>query len=197
MIGAERVALVLLAAGLSTRFGAEDKLAAPLNGLPLGLHAARTVAAIPFAARIAVTGARPLAFTSYGFTTVENDDPAAGQGRSIALGVQAARRADVDAVLVMLADMPFVTAGHVRALFDGFDGNHAVVASTTGDWSGPPALFGAVHFDLLAQLSGDHGPRTLIKAADLVAALPAELADIDTRQDLQAAYADLVRSRPS
>jgi molybdenum cofactor cytidylyltransferase len=189
MIKAERVAVVLLAAGLSTRFGEEDKLAAPLNGLPLGLHAARTVGAIPFAARIAVTGARPLDFAAYGFTPVENDDPAAGQGRSIALGVHAARAPGVDAVLVMLADMPFVTVAHIMALLDAFDDGRPVVASTTGDWSGPPALFGTVYFDLLARLSGDQGPRTLIKTAKLVAAQPADSIDIDTRQDLRSATA--------
>jgi molybdenum cofactor cytidylyltransferase len=184
MIRVERVALVLLAAGLSTRFGADDKLAAPLNSLPLGLHAASMAATLPFTARIAVTGARPPDFAAYGFTTVENDDPAAGQGRSIALGVQAARAHEVDAVLVILADMPFVTAVHIMAMLDAFDASHPVVASTTGDWSGPPALFGAVHFDILAQLSGDHGPRHLIRTGKLVAASPAELADIDTRRDL-------------
>ena len=41
MIAADAVAVVLLAAGRSTRFGARDKLAEPLAGLPLGLHAAR------------------------------------------------------------------------------------------------------------------------------------------------------------
>jgi molybdenum cofactor cytidylyltransferase len=184
MIRAERVALVLLAAGLSTRFGADDKLAEPLNGLPLGLHAASMTATLPFAVRIAVTGASPPDFAAHGFTTVENDDPAAGQGHSIALGAQAARAPGVDAILVMLADMPFVTADHIMALLDGMDESRAVVASTSGDWSGPPALFGDVHFDMLTRLSGDHGPRQLIRTAKLITASPAILADIDTRQDL-------------
>lgn len=187
MIGAERVALVLLAAGQSSRFGADDKLAEPLHDLPLGLHAASMAASLPFAVRIAVTGASPPDFTAYGFATIANSDPGAGQGHSIALGVQAARALGVDAIMVVLADMPFVTAAHITALLDGLDADHTVVASTSGDWSGPPALFGAIHFDSLARLSGDNGPRHLIRTAKLVSASPAVLADIDTRQDLQSA----------
>ena len=49
------VAAILLAAGRSRRFGAADKLAVDLDGLPLGLHAARTLADVPLAARILVT----------------------------------------------------------------------------------------------------------------------------------------------
>jgi molybdenum cofactor cytidylyltransferase len=184
MIRSDRTALILLAAGLSTRFGVQDKLAERLHDLPLGLHAARTAAALPFAARIAVVGPQSRDFTAYGFAMLLNDDPAAGQARSIALGVGEAQHHEIDAVLILLADMPFVTTSHLRTLMDAADDSASIVASATDSWSGPPTLFGSAHFTALQHLTGDRGARLLIKQARLVHASAAELADIDTKRDL-------------
>jgi len=185
MIAAERVAVVLLAAGLSTRFGVGDKLAAPLDGLALGLHAARRFASLPFVAKIAVVGEDGPDFGSSGFETVVNPDPGAGQSGSISLGLAAALRGEPDAVLILLADMPFVTIAHVEALLARLDAAHPIVASTDGAHPSPPALFAAASFTLLADLTGDTGARALLRTATLVAASPAELADVDTLDDLR------------
>src|SRR3546814_15509343 len=48
MIEPEAVALILLAAGRSTRFGVADKLAAPLPGSPLAQPQANPLSPIPF-----------------------------------------------------------------------------------------------------------------------------------------------------
>jgi molybdenum cofactor cytidylyltransferase len=184
MIAAETVALILLAAGRSTRFGPRDKLAEPLDGLALGLHAARMFGALPFAARIAVTRAGGPDFAPCGFATAVNADPDGGQSCSIRLGLARARQARPEAVLIALADMPFVTTAHIAALLARFDAAHPVVGSTDGAQPRPPALFGAALFATLDTLSGDAGARTLLRNAALVAAPPGELADIDTPADL-------------
>ncbi|MBW4331196.1 nucleotidyltransferase family protein [Stakelama sp. CBK3Z-3] len=178
----DRVALLLLAGGRSRRFGDADKLSVDLNGVPLGLHAANALSALPFAARIAVVGGTALRFP--GFETVHNDAPEAGMSRSLALGVAAARAADPQAVLVMLADMPFVSADHVRRVLAAGDGATALVASSAGDTAMPPALFGADYFDALETQSGDKGARHLLRTAHIVTTAPGELADIDTPEDL-------------
>ena len=178
----DRVALILLAAGLSRRFGDSDKLIVDLNGVPLGLHAANALSALPFAARIAVMGKTALAFQ--GFETVHNDTPEAGMSWSLALGVAAARIHRPQAVLVVLADMPFVSEAHVRALLAAGEGAGAIVASGAGGAPMPPALFGADHFDTLESQSGDKGARQLLHAATIVTAPPHELTDIDTPQAL-------------
>ena len=175
---ADRVALLLLAAGLSRRFGDRDKLTADLNGVPLGLHAANALCALPFAARIAVVGNNAPDFD--GFETVHNDSPEAGMSRSLALGVAAARIHEPTAVLVLLADMPFVSAAHIRNLLAAGDGPAAIVASSAGGAPMPPALFGADHFDTLEAQRGDKGARDLLRAATVVTAPPHELTDIDT-----------------
>lgn len=176
------VAAVLLAAGRSTRFGAADKIAAELDGVPLGLHAARTIAALPLALRYVVTGATPRDYP--GFEIVPNLRPEAGLSRSIALGVAAARAAGAQAVLIALADMPCVAAEHFLRLIERADGPDALVASTDGGHRTPPAVFGADWFDELEALSGDRGARDLLQRGTAISAAPGDLLDIDTPDDL-------------
>jgi len=179
------VAAVLLAAGLSRRFGTDDKLAMQLDGVPLGLHAARTLAGLPLDHRIVVTGPSPLDWP--GFTPVTNDRPEQGMGHSLALGVRPARALGVSAVLVALADMPFVSSCHFALLLSCYRDPDSIACSSDGKRRMPPALFGSRWFDALADLSGDTGARALLGKAQPVIAGADELADVDDRADFHAA----------
>ncbi|QDZ07898.1 nucleotidyltransferase family protein [Sphingomonas panacisoli] len=176
------VAAVLLAAGLSRRFGDEDKLQMLLDGMPLGLHAARTLSALPLDHRIVVTRQNSLDWPD--FTRVINYQPEIGMGHSLALGVRSACQMGADAVLVALADMPFVPLEHFAALLARHRGAASVIASSSGTQRMPPALFGRDWFERLESLTGDAGARTLLTDADTVAAKGAELVDIDSAGDL-------------
>ena len=181
----ERTILVLLAAGRSERFGdGGSKLDQPLLGRPLGLHVAVTLADMPFRERIAVVARAELNYGQHGFRTVINEDPARGMASSIRLGVACAQALGADAVLIALADMPRVTAAHVRCLFDASDGPDSVVASSDGVAAKPPALFGRARFDGLLQLDGSGGARALIRSGRHVVAGAGELVDIDTPDEL-------------
>ncbi|WP_033923013.1 nucleotidyltransferase family protein [Sphingomonas sp. 37zxx] len=186
MIAPEDIALVLLAAGRSERFGAADKLEQPFLTEPLAFHVVTALAAIPFKRRIAVVSGTRLDFAGRGYEVVANPRADAGQGHSLGLCVAAARRIDARAVLVALADMPRVTAAHVLRLIDGAEGESAVVASSNGSRPMPPALFGRGHFDTLLALEGDEGARALVRGGKHVIASPDELIDIDTPDDLAA-----------
>lgn len=185
MIAAERVALVLLAAGRSRRFNDGDKLTEHFLDKPLAYHVVTALQKISFCARIAVVSETALDFAALGYRVVENPDPSLGQARSLCYGVQAAIEADAEAVLVALADMPRVTAGHVYRLFDAYDGAQAIVASSDGVRPMPPALFGKGRFETLLTLDGDQGGRELIRRGHHVVTSPAELVDIDTQEDLR------------
>lgn len=184
MIEAERVALVLLAAGRSERFGAQDKLMAPYLGRPLGMHVVVALEAVPFCERIAVTAGTALDLAGCGYRIIRNDDPSAGMGRSLRLGVEAACAGRAEAVLIALADMPRVTATHIYRLLDRAEGPDAIVASSDGTVPRPPALFGCDHFDALLGMHGDMGARELVRHGHHVVTSPAELADVDTPEDL-------------
>lgn len=186
MIAAERVALILLAAGRSERFGQADKLTQPFLGKPLAQHVVTALEAVPFAARIAVCSATELDLAARGYEVVVNDAPAEGQSRSVRLGMAAAQAHDIDAVLIALADMPRVTAAQVWRLLDTASGEDDALASSDGVQPRPPALFGRAHFPMLETLVGDQGARELILKGRHIVTSAAELIDIDTPQDLEA-----------
>jgi molybdenum cofactor cytidylyltransferase len=188
MIAAEDIALVLLAAGRSARFvGAESKLDALVDGMPLGLHAAHTLSGVPFKARVAIVRRSQIDYAAHGFDVVRNEDPVGDMASSIRLGIRSAQRHGASAVLIALADMPRISADHVQRLLAAADGAHSVVASVSaGSAPKPPALFGNACFDALLSLSGDHGARDLIRAGLFVEAPAATLVDIDTHADLAA-----------
>lgn len=187
------VAAVLLAAGRSARFGDADKLVAPLADLPLGFHAARTLSMLPLAWRFVVTGAAAIEWP--GFVAVPNGQTDAGLGCSLALGAAAAERAGADAVLVALADMPFVPVEHFERLLAGYHGPDSVLATGDGTRRMPPALFGAGWFAPLLALSGDRGARTLLDRAELITTPAENLIDVDRPDDLMRAQAQLATIR--
>ncbi len=185
MLAPERTALILLAAGRSLRFANADKLAEPFLEKPLAYHVVTAFENIPFLARIAIVSGTSLDFAARGYRVEENRDPSRGQARSLCQGVTVAREAGADAVLVALADMPRVTAAHVYRMFDAADGADTIVASSDGRQPRPPALFGGNRFADLLDLEGDEGARALIRRGHHVVTSPAELVDVDTREDLE------------
>ena len=189
MIEAGKVAAILLAAGQSLRFGAADKLFAPIDGEPLLVHAARRIVELELAHRIAVCsdaqGAAASLLLPLGFEIAVNPHPERGLSSSLACGIAAAAVGQADAALIALADMPFVSLRHLRSLLAAFDPIHApVVASARNGLAMPPALFARTMFASLRQAKGNQGGRKLLVTARLVEAPPAELADVDIPEDL-------------
>ncbi len=189
MIDATNIAAILLAAGTSRRFGADDKLLAPLDGAPLALHAARRIVELAPGRRIAICpddhGMLARALAELGFEIVANPHPERGLSQSLSCGISAATPGPEAAALICLADMPFVSAGHLRNLIDRFDVRNApIVASTNGEAAMPPALFARSLFETLRGGEGDRGGKTLLADAALVHAGADELADIDRPGDI-------------
>jgi molybdenum cofactor cytidylyltransferase len=180
------LAVVLLAAGLSRRYGAVGKLVANYRGKPLVLHIAETLSAMTLSQRVAVcrSGDDDLAALLHdrGFSLVLNPDTARGMASSLALGIEAV---DGDAAIVCLADMPKVSIGHLNSVIEA--GRLAGVAASAIENGSPtpPAYFGRAHFADLMALEGDKGARGLLGNAPLVTAPAEELADFDTPADFR------------
>lgn len=190
MTALSRTAVILLAAGRSKRHPGQSKLYRPLNGRPLGLHAAQTITTLAPAVMIAVCSQYTEELTpelaAIGFEVTRNDNPGKGLSSSLAIGVQVAQRQDIDAILICLADMPFVSLGHLRTLVAQLDiaaGVTMVGSRETGtDIIMPPAVFGGNMIDRLLALEGDRGARELLREAISVEVTSKELTDFDNPQ---------------
>jgi molybdenum cofactor cytidylyltransferase len=196
---APRVAILLLAAGRSTRMGGPNKLLAAADGQPLVLHALEAALAsqavevvvvlghmaaeVRAAIDAAVPGDPRLRF-------VTNPDFADGLSTSVRTGV-AALAADVDAAIVQLGDMPGVNAPLLDRLIAAFNPveGRSICVPTVGGKRGNPVLWARRFFGEMRQLSGDAGAKHLIgEHADLVCEVEmtgeAAVTDIDTPQAL-------------
>lgn len=120
-------------------------------------------------------------YSAIGFEVITNTKPQLGQSHSLQLAVRAAERTEVKALLILLADMPFVSAKHIAAIA----AQNILTASTEGTRAMPPALFPRSCWLDLLQTTGDAGARTLLANAHLVSAPPHELCDIDVPADLR------------
>ncbi|WP_162419753.1 nucleotidyltransferase family protein [Microvirga brassicacearum] len=183
--------VVVLAAGLSRRYGASNKLLASFGGKPLAMHIAQTLADLPFSRRIAVCAEDDLRladlFIERGFEIARNANPERGQASSLSIGVRTAARTGPEAIVICLADMPFVPASVVKSLVRMIGkADAAGIVATAGVHAcvaGPPAIFARAHFQSLMSLEGDMGARALLRAARILPVPDECLADFDTRQD--------------
>jgi molybdenum cofactor cytidylyltransferase len=184
-----QLAVVLLAAGQSQRFGDEDKLLAPIGGIPLAIHSARAIYTLGAGTKVAVCpstdGALARALAEEGFEIVVNPHPEQGLSSSLACGIGRVILSSAKAAFVCLADMPFVAPEHFLALLNRLDPvARPVIASSSEGIAMPPALFARSKFEQLMTLNGGLGARPLLTEADLVPASPKTLADVDRRSDL-------------
>lgn len=183
---AKQVAIAVLAAGNARRFGA-DKLMADLDGAPLGLRAAHTLAGMDAVAHFAVCQPKAVIaehYTQAGYVVVENPDVNLGLSGSLHLAVAAAAKTQAHALLIALADMPFITPSHINALIQACDGE--ILASSDGNQPMPPAIFPRSSWPFLLETTGDAGARQILARARSLAAPIGSLRDIDTPNDLAA-----------
>ncbi len=192
MVQKMKIALVLTAAGSSKRFGG-DKLAYPIDGKPMLLHALELYDRLRdrFVLRTVVlkTGAaeRRAVAERMEYRVTENPDPERGIASSVVLGTETAAKADPDGILYAVGDQPRVTEKTVLALLSVFETDPTRIVAPIADGKrGNPVLFPKDLIPELLTLSGDvGGSQVIAKHPDrlVTVEVPAkELYDVDTRQ---------------
>jgi CTP:molybdopterin cytidylyltransferase MocA len=179
------IAGVLLAAGSGSRFdGTEHKLLADLRGRTVIAWSLDAVLAAGFNEVIVVTGAVDLSDVLPSHVSVVHAPRwAEGQAFTIQAGIAAADAAGHDAVVVGLADQPFVPASAWRSVGAS---RGAIVTATFDEQRRPPVKLERAVWTLLPT-EGDAGARELMRLRpDLVSEVPCSgtAADIDTAEDL-------------
>ncbi|MDR7517062.1 MAG: nucleotidyltransferase family protein [Armatimonadota bacterium] len=190
MSDAVPVAAVVLAAGSSRRMG-RPKLLLTYRGRPLLVRVVEAAWEGGCDPVVVVLGAdadryRPV-LEGTPAAVVENPDHAEGMSTSIRAGIQALPE-DTRAVVILLADQPFIDAGTVRRLREVYQTTQSkIVACRYGDVVGVPVLFDRALFLELLVLDGDQGARQVLRTYPrhvVTVEIPPEAArDIDTPDD--------------
>lgn len=185
-----RIAILLLAAGQSSRFG-DNKMLADIQGQPLLSHSLATLSELPDCDILTVLGARHQQLQAIlgEQASLVCSDYALGMGHSIACGVGAllASTYRYPAVLIALADQVALTARDYRKLIATYQSGHPIAAAHYHNRLGAPAIFDRHYWPELQQLTGDQGARSLLAHhRNRVAPVTMEKAaqDIDVKQDL-------------
>ncbi len=197
MLAPDRVAAVVLAAGSSSRMG-ENKLLLEIGGEPLVRRAVRAALAAGLDPVIAVLGheAEGVAGALAGLpcATVVNPHYAEGVRASLQVGVARAA-GEADALVVVLADMPYVTAAMLAALVARYRESGApLVVSRYGEVEAPPMLYQRALYPELLAMAGEGCGKQVVRRHRAEAAAvswpEAALRDIDVAEDYAGVTAD-------
>lgn len=195
---APRIGAVVLAAGSSRRMG-RNKLLEPLADEPVVRHVARAALATRAAPVVVVTGhedeAVRAALDGLEVSFAHNGRHLEGMAGSLLAGLDALPE-DCAAAVVLLGDMPLVTAAIIDRLIDNFAAQPGALAVTpvAEGRRANPVLVSRALFAAARELAGDVGLRGLLNdAGESVIEVPVEqeavLLDVDTPEAMERARA--------
>lgn len=195
------IAAIVLAAGKGTRMGGDGKLLVDFAGQPLLRAAVDAAKASHARSVLVVTGHRGeevrAAIADANVDFIDNPAYADGLAGSLAAGVLALPE-EIDGALVLLGDMPRVSAYHIDALIAAFATAPpgSICVPVHAGRRGNPVLWPAALFSELAAQKGDIGGRELLgRHAERLRMVEmpddAVLIDIDEPHDLTALTADI------
>jgi molybdenum cofactor cytidylyltransferase len=190
---APRIAVVVLAAGLSSRMGDDNKLLLEADGKSLVRRAAETARASQAVQVSVVVGHEAAAVSAevrdLDVKIVENPHFAEGLSSSLRAGLSDLPD-DVDGAIVLLADMPDIRPETLDTLISAFDpaeSRSLCVPTFEGQW-GNPVLIGRRFFPEALAIVGDRGAREILRdypeqLAEVAVTDPGILRDIDSPED--------------
>lgn len=160
---------VILAAGQSRRMGAQNKLLAEIDGVPIIRRTAQAMLDGGLNDLVIVTGHEhrlvAAALDDLPVTCIYNDDYQSGQASSVACGVRHHQNGSHAAVLIALGDMPLVRPELIAALLRDHsslpDATDRITLPVFDGRRGNPVIWGRGFFDELVALTGDAGGRII------------------------------------
>lgn len=163
------IAILILAAGESSRMGDKVKQVLPWKESNLLGNAVSQAKASMAHMTYTVLGAyeeiikAEVPFESN--SIIQNSNWKDGLGSSIATGIDyfISKALGYDAVLVMLADQPFIDTNYLNKMIGNWKGNRSKIITTQYEsQSGVPAIFGKEYFQELQKLNKDFGAKDII-----------------------------------
>ena len=179
------IAILLLAAGASSRMKGRDKLMERVHGMPLLNLICRRAAQTGLPCYVTVpTLDHPRVSATGTARVVPVPDASEGMSASIRAGVRALEE-NIEAVMILPCDMPELQTEDFLSLANRFRGAASpVLRATASDGTpGHPVLFPRRCFTALSHITGDQGARGVLRNENLqLVALPElrAVTDLDT-----------------
>ena len=183
---------LVLAAGLSSRCGT-NKLLMPAEGSAIIERTVRTLIKANLAGITVVLGSCSeeikKVLNGYSLQFIYNPDYKDGMSTSLQAGINAiSQDPGIDAVLIMLGDMPLIRDNTVKDLMTAYQTKRPVIiVPRCQGQPGHPVIFDRTVFPAVNLISGDRGAREIINCrAEQVLFIdsndPGILIDLDTRE---------------
>lgn len=192
------IPIVILAAGASRRMGTVKQLLAWGDNTLLG-HTIQIALKTNTNDVFVVLGANyheiKNKISAFPITVIQNKNWKSGLGKSIACAVDHILnvKPKIDAVLICLADQPFIDSDFLNTLIQNFtpNTNQIIATSYKKDISGVPVIFDKIYVSELSKLGDDKGAKILLeKYASLVKSFKPRLenVDLDYKEDYENLY---------
>lgn len=162
------ISATILAAGSSSRMGRDNKLLLPVHGQPIINHVCNAVMKSKIKNVVVVTGYQHSQIEEILPETIDNvmynEQWENGMASSISLGISSLP-STIDGNMVILGDMPLLTAEIIDMIFDKFLENKGqkIVYPIWRDVQCNPVIFPKKYFSEIRSLRGDQGCKVLIK----------------------------------
>ncbi len=204
--GMNDIAIIILAAGSSSRMGQSKQLLL-VDGEPLLLKTVKTALEVKTASVIVVLGAHDQEHATvtqnHAVNLVFNERWQRGMGSSLKVGLQFLEdnTPAAESVIILVCDQPALTTEHLLNLIQTYKkSGKSIIASYYSNAPGVPALFDKTHFNELLHLDDLQGAKKIIQQNMAVTELihfPEGTIDLDTPGDYQQYINSLKIEKPS
>ncbi|MFS2327468.1 nucleotidyltransferase family protein [Brucella sp. H1_1004] len=185
MSGASKIAVIVLAAGQSRRFGSADKLLSFYNGKPLAAHVAASLRGLPYGFGVVVVR-NPSVAKLFQQTRLQclYLTKASSQSDTLKAGLAYVERHGASHILLLLGDMPNVSRKYLKDLISRVGYQPRI--SFNGSFISPPVFIPRALFGKLKALHGDAGAGKILRAHHSCKPIPLSISaslDIDVPND--------------
>ncbi len=187
---AEKSAIIILAAGNSSRLGSPKQLL-EVHGQKLLTHVVRQACDSKADDVYVVLGSGADVLSqlikNYRVEIIVNEDWENGMGSSLKAGIgEIQKQSEYDAIIISVCDQPFLTSAIFNQLLDQSEDQEIIASAYSNGSFGPPTLFRKSQFTRLMTIKDAVGAKSVIKNYDgELGLIPFEKGDIDldTKED--------------
>lgn len=186
-----KIAILLLAAGSSSRMGVAKQLLPVGETTLLGITietALQSNAHKVYCVLGANAEVIKQSISKYNIESILNPKYKTGLSSSIVIGIEHLTNQNFDAALIVLGDQPLIKTEYLNemiATFKKYD--KKIIASNYNNTFGVPSIIPKIYYNQLLKLKGDKGAKDFLNSndKDLIPLENTNLMDIDTLKEYQ------------